>query len=59
MASIPVGLEVIFLIDELNKIVDVTMENLESVHRTAELRQQNAPLAGKLKQVVGVTLSLG
>jgi hypothetical protein len=56
VASIPVGAEVIFLIDELDKIVDVTMESVESVHRAAELGQQKSPLKGNLSQVVGVIL---
>jgi len=44
VASIPVGADVIFLIDELDKIVDVTMGSVESVHRAAELGQQKSPL---------------
>ena len=56
VASIPVGADVIFLIDELDKIVDVTMGSLESVHRAAELGQQKSPLKGNLSQVVGVIL---
>jgi hypothetical protein len=56
VASIPVGADVIFLIDELDKIVDVTMESVESVHRAAELGQRKSPLKGNLTQVVGVIL---
>jgi hypothetical protein len=56
VASIPVGADVIFLIDELDKIVDVTMGSLESVHRAAELGQQKSPLKGNLSQVAGVIL---
>ena len=56
VASIPVGADVIFLIDELDKIVDVTMGSVESVHRAAELGQQKSPLKGNLGQVVGVIL---
>ena len=56
VASIPVGADVIFLIDELDKIVDVTMGSVESVHRAAELGQQKSPLKGNLRQVVGVIL---
>lgn len=56
VASIPVGADVIFLIDELNKIVDVTMGSVESVHRAAELGQQKSPLKGNLTQVSGVIL---
>jgi len=56
VASIPVGAEVVFLIDELDKIVDVTMGSVELVHRAAELGQQKSPLKGDLSQVVGVIL---
>ena len=56
VASIPVGADVIFLIDELDKIVDVTMGSVESVHRAAELGQQKSPLKGNLGQVAGKIL---
>lgn len=54
VASIPVGADAIFLIDELDKIVDVTMGSVESVHRAAELGQKKSPLKGNFGQVVGV-----
>jgi len=54
VASMPVGADVIFLIDELDKIVDVTMGTAESVHRSAELGQQKSPLKGNLTQIAGV-----
>ncbi len=57
VASIPVGADAIFLIDELGKIVDVTMGTVESVHRAAELGQQKSPLKGNLGQVSGVILT--
>jgi hypothetical protein len=56
VASIPVGADVIFLIDELDKIVDVTMGSVKSVHRAAELGQQKSPLKSNLTQIVGVVL---
>ena len=56
VASIPVGADVIFLIDELDKIVDVTMGSVESVHRAAELGEQKSPLKGNLSQVAGKIL---
>jgi hypothetical protein len=54
VASMPVGADVIFLIDELDKIVDVTMGTTQSVHRSAELGQQKSPLKGNLTQIAGV-----
>ena len=56
VASIPVGADVTFLIDELDKIVDVTMGSVESVHRAADLGQQKSPLKGNLEQVRGKIL---
>ena len=54
VASMPVGADVVFLIDELDKIVDVTMGTTESVHQSAELGQQKSPLKGNLTQIAGV-----
>ena len=56
VASMPVGADVIFLIDELDKIVDVTMGSVESVRRAADLGQQKSPLKGNLEQVTGKIL---
>ena len=56
VASIPIGAEAIFLIDELDKIVDVTMESVDAVHRAAELRLLKSPLKGNLTQVLGEIL---
>lgn len=56
VASIPVGAPVIFLIDELDKIVDVTFASAEAVHRSAELEQKKSPLKGNMSRVVGVIL---
>jgi hypothetical protein len=54
VASIPVGAEVTFLVDELDKIVDVTMGTTDSVHRAAELGQMKSPLKGNLSRIEGV-----
>jgi translation initiation factor IF-1 len=56
VASIPIGADAIFLIDELDKIVDVTLGSVESVHRAAVLGQHKSPLKGNLGQVGGVIL---
>ena len=53
VASIPVGADVIFLIDELDKIVDVTFGSKEAVQQRAELGQKKSPLKGNLTQVSG------
>jgi hypothetical protein len=54
VASVPVGVDAVFLIDELDKIVDVTYGNLEAVHRAAVLWQKKTPLKGNLRRVAGV-----
>ena len=54
VASVPVGVDAVFLIDELDKIVDVTYGSLEAVHRAAELWQKKTPLKGNLRRVAGI-----
>lgn len=56
VTSMPVGANVIFLIDVLDKVVDVTIGSVEPVHRVAELGQQESSLKGNLSQIVGVIL---
>jgi translation initiation factor IF-1 len=53
VASIPVGADATFLLNELGNIVDVTMDT-ESVHRAADLGQQKSPLKGNLSRIDGV-----
>ncbi|MBS0169811.1 MAG: hypothetical protein JSR62_05610 [Nitrospira sp.] len=54
VASVPVGVDAVFLLDELDKVVDVTYGKLEAVHRAAELWQKRTPLKGNLSRIVGV-----
>lgn len=54
VASIPVGVETVFLIDEIDKIVDVTFGDKEAVNRAAELWQKKTPLKGNFERIVGV-----
>ena len=56
VASIPVGVEAVFLIDELEKIVDVVFGSKEAVHQAAELWQKKTPLKGNLSRIAGVIL---
>jgi TusA-related sulfurtransferase len=57
VASIPVGVDAIFLIDELDRIVDVTFGSKEAVHRAAELWQKKTPLKGNFARVTGTILT--
>ena len=57
VASVPVGADAVFLIDELDKIVDVTYGSMDAVHRAAELWQKKIPLKGNFSRVAGVILT--
>ncbi len=57
VASIPVGVDAVFLIDELDKIVDVTFGSKEAVHRAAELWKKKTPLKGNFERISGVILT--
>lgn len=43
VASVPVGADAVFLIDELDTIVDVTYGSMDAVHRAAELWRKKIP----------------
>ncbi|HJT21624.1 MAG TPA: hypothetical protein VJ746_14195 [Nitrospira sp.] len=57
MASVPVGVDAVFLIDESDRIVDVTFGNKEAVHRAAELWRQKTPLKGNFDRINGVIVT--
>ena len=57
MASIPIGADAVFLIDEMDRIVDVTFGNKEAVHRAAELWQKKTPLKGNFDRVPSIFLT--
>ncbi|WP_447598593.1 hypothetical protein [Nitrospira sp. Nam80] len=54
VGSVPVGADVLFLIDELDKIVDVTFGSTEAVRRAAELSLKKSPIKGNLARVTGI-----
>lgn len=56
VASVPVGADAVFLIDELDRIVDVTYGSMDAVHHAAELWQKKTLLKGNLSRIVGVVL---
>ena len=57
MASVPVGVDAVFLIDESDRIVDVTFGSKEAVLRAAELWQKKTPLKGNFDRVMGVIVT--
>jgi hypothetical protein len=56
MASVPVSVDAVFLIDESDRIVDVTFGSKEAVHRAAELWEKKTPLKGNFDRIPGVIL---
>lgn len=54
VGSVPVGADVLFLIDELDVIVDVTFAGKKAVQRSENLSQKMSPIKGNLAQVSGV-----
>lgn len=57
VASVPVGVDAVFLIDESDRIVDVTFGSKEAVRRAAELWEKKTPLKGNFDRIVGVILA--
>jgi hypothetical protein len=53
MASVPPGVLAVFLIDESDRIVDVTFGSMEAVHRAAELWKKHTPLKGNFDRITG------
>src|SRR5678809_468451 len=56
MASVPVGVVAVFLIDESDRILDVTFGNMDAVRRAAELWNKKTPLKGNFDRVIGTIL---
>lgn len=58
VASIPVDVDAVFLIDELDQIVDVTFGSTEAAHEAAELWKKKTPLKGNFSRISGVILDV-
>lgn len=56
MASIPVGTEAVFLVDETNKIVDVNFSNKEAIERAGDSFDKKSPLKGAQRRVLGTVV---
>lgn len=57
VASVPVGVDAAFLIDESDRIVDVTFGSTEAVHRAAKLWKQKTPLKGNFERIIGTVVT--
>jgi translation initiation factor IF-1 len=53
MASIPVGTDAVFLVDETNKIVDVNFADQDAVNRAGESPDKKSPLKEAQRRVMG------
>ncbi len=58
VASIPVGAEAIFLLDEINTIIDVTYANKEAAIDASHFSDNKTPLKGNFRKVTGVLVTL-
>lgn len=56
VASVPVGAHAVFLLDEMQQIVDVTYRSKEAVAEAQQLWQQKSPLKASFSRVTGVIL---
>jgi len=56
MASIPIGTDAIFMVDETNKIVDVNFADKETASRAAETPDKKSPLKGAQHRVIGTVV---
>ncbi|MGB0911635.1 MAG: hypothetical protein ACPGYT_14845 [Nitrospirales bacterium] len=57
VSSIPVGVDAIFLLDEINTIVDVTYVSKEAAIHASQLSDHKTPLKGNFRQVTGVLVA--
>ena len=57
MASVPVGVDAVFLIDESDRIVDVTFGDMAAVSQAAKLWAKTTPLKGNFNRVIGTILT--
>lgn len=57
MASVPVGVDAVFLIDESDRIVDVTFGDMAAVSQAANVWAKTTPLKGNFDRVIGTILT--
>ena len=57
MASIPVGIDALFMLDETNKIVDVNFASKEAAERAGQMPEQKSSLKGAQQRVLGTVMT--
>lgn len=55
-ASLPVGVDPLFLADALDKIVDMTFDGRQAAHRVLELRHEKTSVRRSLNRIMGFIL---
>ncbi|WP_447985213.1 hypothetical protein [Nitrospira sp. Nam74] len=56
MASIPVGVEAVFMVDETNKIVDVNFANKEATEQAGKMFDEKSSPKGAQQRVLGTVM---
>lgn len=56
MASTPVGVEAVFMVDETNRIVDVNFANKEATEQAGKRSEQKSSLKGAQQRVLGTVV---
>lgn len=57
MASVPVGAEAVFMVDETNKIVDVNFASKQAAEEAGAMSEQKSPLKGAQQRVLGTVVA--
>jgi hypothetical protein len=57
MASIPVGIDAVFMVDETNKIVDVNFASKEAAEQAGQMPEQKSPLKGAQQRILGTVVN--
>jgi hypothetical protein len=56
MASIPIGIDALFMVDETNKIVDVNFASREAAEQAAQIPEAKSSLKGAQQRVLGTVV---
>jgi hypothetical protein len=56
MASVPVGAEAVFMVDETNKIVDVNIASTQAGGHAGAMSEQKSPLKGAQQRILGTVV---
>jgi translation initiation factor IF-1 len=57
MASIPVGVDAVFMVDETSQIVDVNFASKEAAERAGQMPEKKSPLKGAQQRILGTVIT--